>query len=85
VRLPGCNRPASDCHADHVVDWQHGGPTNQTNGAPLCPRHNQLKNHGFSVWRDPAGVFHTYRPDGTEIAPAPSPPGTSPPPFADAA
>lgn len=77
--FPGCNRPASDCHADHLTDWQHGGLTNQANGAPLCPRHNQLKNHGFSVWRDPNGVFHTYRPDGTEIAPAPPPPGTSPP------
>ena len=82
---PGCNRPASTCQADHLTDWQHGGTTNQTNGAPLCPRHNRLKNHGYTIWRDPGGVFHTYRPDGTEIAPAPPPPGTAPPPLADAA
>ena len=83
--FPGCNRPASQCDADHLTDWQHGGRTDQTNGAPLCPRHNRLKNHGFSVWRDPAGVFHTYRPDGTEIAAPPAPPGTSPPTIPKAA
>lgn len=83
--FPGCNRPASRCEADHLTDWQHGGGTNQVNGAPLCARHNQLKNHGFTVWRDPNGVFHTYRPDGTEIAPAPPPPGTAPPTIPKAA
>lgn len=83
--FPGCNRPASECQADHIVDWQRGGTTDQANGAPLCPRHNRLKNHGFSVWRDPGGVLHVYRPDGTEVAPAPPPPGTSPPSMPDAA
>lgn len=77
--FPGCNRPTHTCEADHLVDWQHGGTTDQRNGAPLCDRHNQLKNRGFTVWRDPNGVFHTYRPDGTEIAPPAPPPGTAPP------
>lgn len=77
--FPGCNRPADRCEADHLVDWQHGGRTDQRNGGPMCDRHNLLKNRGFTVWRDLNGVFHLYRPDGTEIAPAPSPPGTSPP------
>lgn len=83
--FPGCNRPADRCEADHLTDWQHGGTTDQHNGAPLCDRHNQMKNRGFTVWRDPNGVFHTYRPDGTEIAPAIPPPGTSPPTIPKAA
>jgi Domain of unknown function (DUF222) len=83
--FPGCNRPADGCEADHLVDWQHGGRTDQRNGGPLCDRHNLLKNRGFTVWRDPNGVFHTYRPDGAEIAPPSPPPGTSPPTIPKAA
>jgi hypothetical protein len=83
--FPGCNRPASECHADHLTDWQHGGATDQRNGAPLCPRHNQLKNRGFTVWRDPGGIFRTYRPDGTEVAPPTPPPAHPPPALHDAA
>jgi hypothetical protein len=82
---PGCNRPTTHCQADHLTDWQHGGPTNQHNAAPLCPRHNQLKNHGYTIWRDPNGTFHTYRPDGTEIAPPPPPPRAAPPTWPHAA
>ena len=51
----------------------------------MCARHNQLKNSGFTVWRDPNGVFHTYHPDGTEIAPPPPPPGAAPPTWPHAA
>ena len=37
------------------------------NGGPRCPRHNLIKNHGYTVHRDPTGRWHTYQPDGTEI------------------
>jgi hypothetical protein len=77
--FPGCNRPATWCQIDHLTDWQHGGTTTAANAGPMCARHNQLKNSGFTVWRDPNGVYHTYHPDGTEIAPPPPPPGTAPP------
>jgi hypothetical protein len=26
-----------------------------------------LKNKGYRTWRDPDGLWHTYRPDGTEL------------------
>ena len=29
--------------------------------------HDLAKNRGFTVWRDHAGNWHTYRPDGSEI------------------
>ena len=40
----------------------------------MSPAHHQIhhsrrKEHGYVVWRDPAGRWHTYRPDGTEILP----------------
>ena len=37
---PGCHRPTTACHIDHVRPAARGGPTNQHNGAPACPRHN---------------------------------------------
>jgi hypothetical protein len=64
---PGCDVVASRCNADHTNDWQRAGPTNTDNGGPLCPAHNRIKNRGFTVWRDPKGHWHVYRPDGTGI------------------
>jgi len=63
----GCDTPTTRTHADHTLEHARGGPTNPHNGLPLCGHHNRLKNHRFRVWRDPAGTFHTTRPDGTEI------------------
>jgi len=67
---PGCPTPAGRCDADHTHPWQHGGVTAPTNGAPMCPRHDRMKNRGYRVVRDADGVWHTYRPDGTEIGEA---------------
>ena len=44
-----------------------GGSTSPGNGGPACGTHNRHKERGFSVRRDEAGHWHTYRPDGTEI------------------
>lgn len=63
----GCDVPLRRCQADHLRDWQHDGHTDPSNGAPLCGRHNRLKNSGYRIRRDPAGDWHTYRPDGSEI------------------
>ena len=52
---------------DHIIDWQHHGTTDADNGDPRCRWHNNLKNKGFTTWRDPEGIWHTDRPDGTEI------------------
>ena len=66
---PGCQVPVSACQSDHLIAWADhgGGSTNPGNGGPACGRHNRMKERGFTVWRDPAGRWHTYRPDGTEI------------------
>lgn len=64
---PGCDQPHTWCHADHLTRWTTRGPTNPDNGAPLCPRHNYLKEQGFTVYRGDDGRWHIIAPDGTDI------------------
>jgi hypothetical protein len=64
---PGCDQPHSWCHADHITSWTERGPTNPDNGTPLCPRHNYLKELGFTIHRDDHGRWHITAPDGTRI------------------
>ncbi len=64
---PGCDHPHTWCHADHLTSWSTRGPTNPDNGAPLCARHNHLKEHGFTITRDSNGHWHITAPDGTPI------------------
>jgi hypothetical protein len=64
---PGCDHPHSWCHADHTTSWSERGPTNSDNGAPLCARHNYLKELGFTIYRDDHGHWHITAPDGTQI------------------
>ncbi len=76
---PGCHRPATTCQIDHIEEFYAGGPTSPSNASLLCGYHNRLKHHGYRVWRDAERRWHTYRPDGTEIAPPINgPPGGSP-------
>jgi hypothetical protein len=65
--FPGCRVPAGRCDLDHIRPFGRGGRTDPDNGGPLCDRHNQLKNRGYTTWRDPTGTWHAYRPDGTEL------------------
>ncbi len=64
---PGCTIRGNRNQADHITPWSVGGETRPDNGTPRCPRHNRLRNHGYTVHRDHSGHWHTYRPDGTEI------------------
>jgi hypothetical protein len=64
---PGCDHPHSSCHADHTTSWTERGPTNADNGAPLCARHNYLKEQGFTITRDDHGNWHITAPNGTTI------------------
>lgn len=38
--IPGCTVPATWCEAHHVIHWAHGGPSDLSNYALLCPRHH---------------------------------------------
>ncbi|WP_324643966.1 HNH endonuclease signature motif containing protein [Pseudarthrobacter sp. LT1] len=51
--FPGCTNRTPDNETDHLQAWQHGGTTNVSNLAQLCPKHHRLKHH--SQWTpDPA-------------------------------
>ena len=65
----GCDAPPEWCDVHHVVHWSHGGPTSCDNGALLCERHHTCCHEGgFTIRRDHGtAIWHTYRPDGTEI------------------
>lgn len=40
--FPGCNAPASVCHAHHLVPWWAGGATALSNLILACPHHHGL-------------------------------------------
>jgi hypothetical protein len=65
--VTGCATPIRRCETDHLTEWRRHGHTDGPNGAPVCGRHNRLKNSGYRIHRDDQGFWHTYRPDGTEI------------------
>ncbi|BCW81261.1 HNH endonuclease signature motif containing protein [Arthrobacter sp. NicSoilC5] len=43
--FPGCTNRTPDNETDHLQAWQHGGTTNVSNLAQLCPKHHRLKHH----------------------------------------
>lgn len=65
----GCTVPAAWCDVHHVIHWAHGGPTSCENGALLCERHHTAVHEGgFTITREPGtAIWHTFRPDGSEI------------------
>ncbi len=65
---PGCRVPSTACQADHLLEHSKNGRTNPGNGAPVCGKHNRLKNYGFTIYRTPDGTWHTTRPDGTHLS-----------------
>ena len=68
--IPGCDRPATWCHAHHHTYWSHGGPTDLTNLPFVCPHHHHLIHHNhFTIRRHDNGTWHLTRPDGTTIEP----------------
>jgi hypothetical protein len=47
---PHCTAPPTWCHAHHVLEWEHGGPTNVDNGVLLCSfHHHQLHSGAFHL------------------------------------
>ncbi len=47
---PGCDIPAAWCEVHHLTPWQHGGPTDITNLALVCPYdHALITTDGYTV------------------------------------
>jgi hypothetical protein len=39
-----CTEPAEHCQVDHIIDYDHGGPTVQDNGDLKCPHHHRWRH-----------------------------------------
>lgn len=81
-RTPYCDAPIR--HHDHIVAWQHGGPTSLSNASGLCESCNHTKESpGWHAEPRP-GPRHTleiHTPTGHSYqSTAPPLPGTSLPP-----
>jgi hypothetical protein len=65
----GCTAPPAWCDVHHPWHWVYGGPTSLDNSALLCEGHHTCCHEGgFTVARDAGtSVWHTYRPDGSEV------------------
>lgn len=61
--IPGCTIPATWCDAHHVTHWAHGGTSDLSNYALLCPRHHTwVHEHGLTATVTALGVIWLLRP-----------------------
>jgi len=87
---PGCDQLASWTQIHHIDEYRNGGPTDQANGAMLCPPHHDLMHHddGWTIEPDTDSAdqgFVITTPSGRKLRsqqhgrPRPEPPVTEPP------
>lgn len=71
--FPGCTAPPQDCEAHHIVHWRHGGPTDIDNLTLACwaTHHKAVHEGGWQAVATARGRPRWFRPDGTEVDPAP--------------
>jgi hypothetical protein len=67
-----CRQDSNHCDIDHTVAWAQHHHTTVTELDPLCPHHNQVKEHGWKLtktkpgsytWTSPLGHTYTTGPD----------------------
>jgi hypothetical protein len=73
--FPTCRNDANNCDIDHVIPWQQTKHTTIRELQPLCPHHNQVKEHGWKTqpnpdgthtWTSPFGHTYTIQPTGPD-------------------
>ncbi|UTT69160.1 HNH endonuclease [Arthrobacter sp. DNA4] len=85
--FPGCTNRTPDNDTDHLTAWEHGGTTNVSNLAQLCPKHHRLKHHSPWTpdpatennppgWTSPTGRH--YKPEHQDAEPTHWPPESWP-------
>ena len=67
---PGCPAPPTWCEVHHLTEWQHGGGTDITNLALVCPYdHHLITDTGYTVrLGDPVRPGETARVEWTAPA-----------------
>lgn len=73
--FPGCSKPATRSHLDHVLAHALGGLTIDRNLAPGCAHHHLRSKHraGWRLQRPSPGVYHWTSPRGHEYVVRPPP------------
>ncbi len=82
--FPGCTNRTPDNDTDHLQAWEHGGSTDVSNLAQLCPKHHRLKHNSTWTpdpankneppgWTSPTGRH--YNPEHPHPEPTQWPPG----------
>jgi hypothetical protein len=76
----GCDAPISWCQLHHILEWEHGGPTDFDNLVPLCSRHHHRVHEGqWSIKLLPDRTLEIFKPDGRHHATVPPPRRGDPP------
>jgi hypothetical protein len=71
--FPDCRAHVRRCHAHHVTEWEHGGPTDLDNLALLCVRHHHAVHEGH--WRiTPTAGTTPHQAGHWTLHPPPPPP-----------
>ena len=60
--IPDCVRPPRWSDAHHVIPYANGGATNLKDLVLVCRRHHHMLDHGWTLARDPEGVWHFNSP-----------------------
>jgi hypothetical protein len=71
--FPDCRAHVRRCHAHHVTEWEHDGPTDLDNLALLCVRHHHAVHEGR--WRiTPTAGSSPHESGHWTLHPPPPPP-----------
>ncbi|NNE95643.1 MAG: DUF222 domain-containing protein [Acidimicrobiales bacterium] len=64
------------CEIHHIIEWEHGGPTDLNNLIPLCTVHHERVHKGWQLRLDGERTLTIGRPDGRTWKTIPLPSAT---------
>jgi hypothetical protein len=59
-----CDVRFDHCEMHHIIEWEHGGPTDLSNLIPLCTVHHEQVHKGWRLELDDERNLAVSRPDG---------------------
>jgi hypothetical protein len=69
-----CRQDSNHCDIDHTLPWAQHHHTTVAELAPLCPHHNQVKEHGWKLKKIRPGTYTWTSPLGHTYNTGPDPP-----------
>ena len=59
-----CDVRFDHCEMHHIIEWEHGGPTDLGNLIPLCTVHHERAHQGWRLELNEERTLTVLRPDG---------------------